>query len=178
MSDLLPPNATPLERRLAAVNARLGELDTAPLRNLLNPATCPAALLPWLAYGLSVDLWDDTWSEAQKRAVCAASIAVHRSKGTRAAVLSALAALDVTASIIEWFQEAPQAAPYTFKVDIETESQGMTAARLGTIEQQITALKPVRSHFKTRLVVTPRAALYFAATTQDLITTTIYPKAP
>ena len=44
--------------------------------------TCPAALLPWLAWGLSVDDWDSSWPEPVKRAVIAASADVHRHKGS------------------------------------------------------------------------------------------------
>lgn len=174
MDNLLPPNATVLERNVAAINALLGELAT-PLRDLMNPATCPAALLPWLASALSVDSWNDAWTEAQKRAVIAASYQVHRKKGTLASVRAALASLDVSADIIEWWQEAPQAAPYTFRVDVDTEDVGMAADFFGSIEQQINAVKPVRSHFKVRLIAKPRGQLFIGTGCHDAVITTIYP---
>jgi hypothetical protein len=49
--------------------------------------------LPWLAWALSVDEWDETWTEAQKRETVAASYAVHSKKGTPYAVRHALEAL-------------------------------------------------------------------------------------
>ena len=52
MSDqpsLLPPNASALERKLEQATLRLGTLPV-PLRELWNPDTCPAHLLPWLAW--------------------------------------------------------------------------------------------------------------------------------
>lgn len=176
MADLLPPNATALERNVATVNARLGDL-AAPLRDLMNPATCPAALLPWLASALSVDYWDESWTESQKRGVIAASIKVHRHKGTLAAVKAALASLEVVAEIVEWFNETPQAAPYTFRVDVDTEGAGMLAPFLASVEQQITGAKNVRSHFTVRLIAVTRPSVHIGVAVHDLVITTIYPKA-
>lgn len=68
---------------------RISDVPT-PLRDLWRPDSCPADLLPWLAWTLSVDVWDPSWTEATKRGVIAASIDVHRHKGTRSAVVSAL----------------------------------------------------------------------------------------
>ena len=45
--------------------------------------------------------------EARKRAVVAASIEVHRRKGTAASVRTALAALDYDTRMVEWWQLAP-----------------------------------------------------------------------
>ena len=36
---------------------------------------CPADVLPWLGWALSVDDWDQDWSEQQKRSAIAASSA-------------------------------------------------------------------------------------------------------
>lgn len=55
-SDLSPPNASPLERVLADLEfARIDEVSLAVIRQVVDPDTCPAALLPWLAYSMSVD---------------------------------------------------------------------------------------------------------------------------
>lgn len=95
MSDpasLLPPNATPQERALdLAPAAHLGAIPR-PISRLWNPQTCPAALLPWLAWALSVDDWDADWPEQIRRDVIADSIGLHRVKGTLASVRRALAA--------------------------------------------------------------------------------------
>lgn len=87
---LLPPNATAAEHRLEQATARLGELPT-PLRDLWNADTCPAHLLPWLAWALQVDIWDSGWSEDAQRAVIRGAITVHRRKGTPWAIKRALA---------------------------------------------------------------------------------------
>ncbi len=89
MSDtLLPPNATATEKNIEAATARVGSMAV-PVRDLWNPQTCPASLLPWLAWALSVDNWDKYWDEATKRSVIAASISVHYKKGTVGAVKEA-----------------------------------------------------------------------------------------
>lgn len=102
MSDLLPPNATPLERNLATTGERLDDLPM-PIRDLRNPQRCPAALLPYLAWELSVDEWNPGWGEGTKRRVIAESVSVHRRKGTRGSVRRALEAIlgDVPFTIIE-----------------------------------------------------------------------------
>ena len=53
MSDLLPPNRTKLEQALERATARLGAVPV-PIKDLWNPWRCPVALLPWLAWSLSV----------------------------------------------------------------------------------------------------------------------------
>lgn len=102
MSDLLPPNATPFERALAKTAEHLADLPV-PIRHIRNPETCPAALLPYLAWELSVDEWNPGWGEDVKRRVIAESARVHRRKGTRGSVRRALEAIfgDIPFTLIE-----------------------------------------------------------------------------
>jgi phage tail P2-like protein len=111
--DLLPANATPLERALSEAIARLSDV-VVPIRDLWSPEDCPAELLPWLAWALSVDHWEASWTEPHKRAVIQAAIAVHRHKGTPFAVESLLQALGYSATVEEWPQYGGD--PYRFKV--------------------------------------------------------------
>jgi phage tail P2-like protein len=101
-NPLLPPNATALEHAASQSAARISDLP-APPRHVRNPATCPAELLPFLAWELSVDEWNPGWGEDVKRTVLAASVNVHRHKGTLGAVRRALAAIfgDTEFTIIE-----------------------------------------------------------------------------
>jgi phage tail P2-like protein len=177
VTSLLPFNATAQERALEAATARISDVPVL-VRESWNPATCPEALLPWLAWAFSVDTWDDTLTVAQKRAVIASSFLVHARKGTRYAVLQSLAAVGVDAEIVEWWQQAPAAAPHTFRVDLETLPDGMTDARVDRLEAQIDEVKPVRSHFTIRLMTRAAAPLYVGAMMQDLLITTIYPHTP
>ena len=89
MSDLLPPNRTPLEQALDRTTARLGDVPV-PLKDLWSPQRCPLAVLPWLAWALSVDEWDENWPEERKREVMASSIELHRYKGSVWSVREAL----------------------------------------------------------------------------------------
>ena len=91
MTSLLPPNSTPVERTIEAATVRVGAVPV-PVDLMWRPESCPAAFLPWLAWSLSVDEWDDGWTEETKRQVIAASIAIHRRKGTIWAMRRALVA--------------------------------------------------------------------------------------
>lgn len=106
MSDvatLLPPNSTPAERALEQATARIGAVPV-PIATLWNPDTCPIAILPWLAWALSVDNWDSGWSETSKRASLREAISIHRVKGTIGSVKRALAAAGYgDAEVVERF---------------------------------------------------------------------------
>lgn len=104
MSDLpslLPPNAEKIEHDLEQIGTRLHG-SAQPLSTLWDPMVCDAQILPWLAWAFSVDDWDPNWSEETKRNVIKESVAIHRVKGTLAAVKHALAAAGYgDASVIE-----------------------------------------------------------------------------
>lgn len=88
-ATLLPPVRTAAETALDLATARIGDVET-PLDRLWRPEACPAALLPWLGWALSVDVWDAGWSEETKRSTIAEAIPIHRRKGTRASVERAI----------------------------------------------------------------------------------------
>lgn len=115
MTDLLPPNASPLERAIDAASARIDALDV-PLADLWSPDRCPAALLPWLAWALGVETWDADWPEALKRRACAEAFEVHREKGTLAAIKRVLRLIGA----VYEYTEGPDGglAPMTAKVSI------------------------------------------------------------
>ncbi|NKD88770.1 phage tail protein I [Haematospirillum sp. 15-248] len=151
-NNLLPPSASHLERLLADVDAvRLNALDIA-IRDIWNPAACPAPFLPWLAWALSVDVWNPDWPEARKRAVIAASFQVHRHKGTRRAVREALEALDVDVTLTEWFEADPPAPVHTFTAEIATPGPVSPALSEEALSM-IRASKNVRSHLTALRVV-------------------------
>jgi phage tail P2-like protein len=102
VDTILPRNATALERAIdRSVGARMAGMPSLVV-SLWNADTCPAELLPYLAWALSVDEWSDGWSVDQKRAVIRESRLIHRQKGTPAAIKRALAALgQADATIIE-----------------------------------------------------------------------------
>lgn len=101
MFNHLLENHTPVELQLEKVAGEHIEALPLMIRALNDPDNCPADLLPWLAWALSVDHWSPDWSEEKKREVCRVSRSVHRHKGTIGAVEKALAALGITLQIIE-----------------------------------------------------------------------------
>lgn len=145
MADLLPPNATTLERNVAQVNARLSDLPI-PLGDLIQPEVCPPAWLPWLADYMSVDAWESTWLESQKRAAIAASIKVHRLKGTISAVRAALGAMGLRIEVQEWFQLIPRGAPFTFRLVVTADQVGFDKDMLDKITGVVIDAKNARSH--------------------------------
>jgi len=167
MSDtvtLLPPNATTVERALAHSLARLSALDPG-CRQMWDPALCPPAHLPWLAWALSVDRWDSDWTDAQKRAACATSYRVHRHKGTVGAMRTALGALGYSIQVTEWHQESPPAPAYTFGLTADLPG-AIDAALWDDIEAVATATKNVRSHMRyIRLRTTAHGRMYVGGTT-------------
>lgn len=85
-TSILPPNRSPIEAALEGVSAARAPLPAELVASVWNPATCPVDLLPYLAWGLSVDLWDEKWSETTKREVCRKALILHRMKTTPAGI--------------------------------------------------------------------------------------------
>ena len=113
-ATLLPVNSTRLERALAVMIHRRMDAIPVPIRDLWDAQKCPAHLLGWLAWSLSVDVWDEDWEEEQKRAAIAAAFFIHVHKGTVGAVRRALAALNIGAQITEWWEDGSPRG--TFKI--------------------------------------------------------------
>jgi hypothetical protein len=86
---LLPDNRTAFEEAMDRTGARISELPLG-IRALVKPAEVPPSHLPWLAWGLSVDLWDKDWDELKKRSRTARSLRFHAIKGTQTAIAEAL----------------------------------------------------------------------------------------
>jgi phage tail P2-like protein len=149
-ATLLPPNATALERGLEAAAARVSAVPV-PLPALWNPWTCPPELLPWLAWGLSVDRWESDWSEAVKRQEVARSIELQRRKGTPATVKAVLDRFDELLELVEWFEAQPRLEPHTFRIRLPLGAGGgarSTAAFVERIVREVARVKPLRSHLQ------------------------------
>jgi len=153
-NSLLPPNATIFERALE-LGARpepiagiAGDID--------DPMTCPAHVLPWLAFGLSVDTWDADWSEADKRDAVARSIEMHRRKGTRMSVETLVGRFDQLARVVEWHEANPRRPAHTFDIVVPmVTSDGVapggrraSAAFVDAIAREVSRVKPLREHMR------------------------------
>jgi phage tail P2-like protein len=118
--DLLPENATPLEQELTLLSAELELIDPAVIETIWDAWRCPGPMLPWLAWALSVDVWDDGWGEIVKRQAIADSPYYHRIKGTVRAVRSALALALRPYELTEWFDHIPAKRRGTATIFVET----------------------------------------------------------
>ncbi|MBU0680092.1 MAG: phage tail protein I [Proteobacteria bacterium] len=155
---LLPINASPAEKAQALAVARISAVPVV-VDTLWNPSTCPAALLPWLAWALSVDVWDATWSEQVKRDVITESMAIHRKKGTPWAVEQAMhvsGAPDL--QLQEWFEYG--GAPYTFRATITTITVPLSPALANRLMADVAKFKNARSWGSLRIAQQGDLRLY------------------
>lgn len=146
---LLPPNATALERAVEAATAGALADVPVPIRDVWNPATCPAALLPFLAWGVSIDYWDTDWTEAQKRTAIAGAIDAQRRKGTPASLRAVLDRFDPLIGLTEWFEDRVNMAPHTFRLELPLRADSAVEyddALVEALLRDITATKPLRAH--------------------------------
>ncbi len=148
-ATLLPANASPGEVALDSATSRIGDVPT-PIRDLWNAQTCPEALLPWLAWALSIDTWNTSWPIAVKRARVASAISIQRRKGTSQSVRDVVAAFGGSIAIQEWWQQTPPGPPYTFNMALTVNGQGgeeASADFVNDILAEVDRTKPVRAHY-------------------------------
>ena len=149
--SILPPNRTRLEETLERA-VSIVRPDLSPLPKLMNGETCPEHLLPWLAWALSVDVWDARWPVDLRRAAVSGAVSLHRQKGTRASVTRALAALGISVALSEWFEHG--GAPFTFRVVAKPEIDLIGDATIPFLSLELRhqvarildQVKPVRAH--------------------------------
>lgn len=163
-SNLLPPNSTAMERALSNVMARVGAVPV-PIRELWDPMTCPAHLLPWLAWALSIDRWRVDWSEDTKRFEVARAIEQQRLKGTPESIEALLHSYDPLIRLVEWFERQPAGQPHTFQVIIPldgSDAPRSTAEFAEELVRDIARIKPARSHYELLLEIAVDATLFLA----------------
>jgi phage tail P2-like protein len=158
MSEIIPSNWTLQERELASQTERVSAVPVL-VREVWSPQTCPAGILPWLAWALHVDDWNANWSDDQKRATIAASIEIHRKKGTAAALVRALQAVGYEVEIDE-----ATGIPYTFRVVLDVSQSGAEDSTYNLAESIANQNKNVRSKLLgiTALLVSKGQAFFGA----------------
>lgn len=152
VQQLLPGNATPLERQAAQALAQIQRVPI-PLRQLCNPNTCPVDLLPYLAWAFSVDRWDSEWTEAAKRAAIRSSHYIHSRKGTIGALRRVVEPLGYLIEVLEWWQKMPEGVPGTFAIKVGVLDTGITEEMYRELTWLIDDAKPVTRHL-TGLAIT------------------------
>ncbi|MBS1206435.1 MAG: phage tail protein [Proteobacteria bacterium] len=145
MSDdrLLPVGSSVLEVATAEAAAQIERVPV-PLRTLWDPLTCPAELLPYLAWALSVDRWDYSWPEDTKRKIIASAFFVHQHKGTISSLRRVVEPLGYLIELREWWQE--NAEPGTFRLVIGVQENGITEQMYQELERLINDAKPASRH--------------------------------
>lgn len=179
VKSLLPPSATPQMRAVERALAEPVNDLQAPIAELWNIQSCPAGLLPWLAWAVSVDVWDSRWPEQVKRDVIATSLDLHKDKGTEQGMRRALAALGVDVTIHEWWEFGGQ--PFTFRIlarptlDLigDPTLPFLSADLQDQIERVIAVVKPVRSHPDLYLVISVTSQIHVGAVAQVTSTASV-----
>lgn len=173
LPSILPPTSTALERALEQASARIGDIDVDLPTRLWNPATCPADMLPWLAWGLSMDSWDNRWPEPVRRQRVASAIAIQRRKGTAKSVFDVVDSFGGALVLKEWWQYDPPADPHTFTISL-TVGGGLgplPASYIDDIIAEVTRTKPVRSHFTFTQGLEATAGIRLAAVARPALLT-------
>jgi phage tail P2-like protein len=147
MSDLLPSNATEQERAVAAVMSLIGSPDPL-VREVWSPELCPSNVLPWLAWGLSVDQWDPAWTDDQKRASIRSALSVQKIKGTIGAVRIALGAIGIGARVVEWHRQQTPGDPFTYRLLLEAGANAATLEAIRAALSIVDRTKSLRSHLE------------------------------
>lgn len=145
MARLLPSNATELERHAATALAQIQRVPI-PLRQLWNPDTCPAPLLPYLAWAYSVDRWSSAWPESAKRSAIKAAYFVHAHKGTIGALRRVVEPLGYLIEVSEWWEQVPAATPGTFALLVGVLDTGITEEMYEELSWLIDDAKPASRH--------------------------------
>lgn len=160
--DLLPNNATPFERNLSLMSDRLFDVPVI-VKQVWSSEKAPEDVLPWLAWALSVDDWDSSWTEEQKRNVIRNAPATQKIKGTLGAIQLQLASVGIDVQIQEWFNQIPQGDPYTYILHVNVDQYPLNQATLQKIIQLIETTKNLRSHMATAKISVKSEAHGYAA---------------
>jgi phage tail P2-like protein len=147
--------------------------------SLWDPLNCPLSHLSWLAWALSITLWNDAWPEHIKRKVVQNSFEVHRYKGTPYSVQKALNNLNIQAQINEWWEselnENNQRQPGTFNVDVFISEQGIDLPLLQQTHEVIKHHKRASAHYNLTMNLSNKTQLNMASTSISSLSATVYP---
>lgn len=177
--SVLPENSTPLERGLEQAAALLLDIPT-PIRSVWSPDDCPAELLPWLAWGLSLDSWSSDWPEEIKRARVRNAIPIARRKGTAESVRSVVESFGGQVAIREWWQKTPRGEPFTFDLVLNLDRAGApaSAAFVDAVIAEVHRAKPERAHFTFTQGINAAAQIGLLAVARPLVFARINADAP
>lgn len=86
-SKLIYRQAEGLEKAMADVDSeRITLINAELIKDIWDPWACPARLLPYLAWAMGVEYWNDKWSEVTKRSWIAYQLTFKSIRGTQEAL--------------------------------------------------------------------------------------------
>lgn len=103
----------------------------------------PEALLDILAWDFKVDWWDGNYTLEEKRKTLKESWHVHRTIGTKAAVIRAISAIYPDTKIMEWWEYGGD--PYHFRLIIDSTYEGVAPEKHKRVMERVDYYKPLRS---------------------------------
>lgn len=146
--SILPVSASRAERVVdSTAGDILAEIAVCLIRYVKNPDLCPPELLPWLAWEMSVDTWNDTWTETEKRAAIKRAAYIHRHRGTKAALMESLSDSPFRSQIVEWYEQTPPGDPYTFRLNVEQKDLPVLMSDHQDLKHAVLRAKNLRSWF-------------------------------
>lgn len=147
----LPPPLKNDPKILALANAIAGQLQST--ANQIKENIIYARIdqldervLDILAYDLKVEWYDSTFTLAEKRSIVKDAIKVHRRKGTKYAVETALSAIYPKTSVLEWFKYG--GLPYKFKLLIDATYENIDPEKHARVIEKVNYYKNLRSHLE------------------------------
>lgn len=151
MTSLLPPNASELEHAIDNMAAKQLNIDLVKVDT--NALTCDAALLPWLAAVMRVDI--DGLDISEQRQLISNAFEIHKYKGTVYAVQKALDVVFADAQIKEFF------SPFEFDADVKVKADPnavYTPAKFVRARELVNQAKNLRSRFRAFKIGFPDAS--------------------
>lgn len=109
-----------------------------------NTAKLEEGLLDILARDFKVDWWDSDYSVEEKRRTLATSWQVHKTLGTKAAVIKAITSVYPSAALEEWFEYGGE--PYRFRLSVRLSENGWDASKHRQLLEKMQYYKNLRSH--------------------------------
>jgi len=156
-AGLLPNNATALERAMEALTHRL-ELIPIDIHKLTSIEDCPAHLLAYLSWDVSLDTWyvaDNKLTTEALRDAMALNASVHQAKGSVASIISAIEIMGFDYSLKEWWQTDSQyKTPFHFEISMNAKDKlgrGYTKSIDARLKSIINKIKPVRTRYLIEL---------------------------
>ncbi|EXI61668.1 tail protein [Mannheimia granulomatis] len=172
---LLPTNASQLEKR-AAVCLREAVQNPIFIADLINPKKCPVNLLPYLAWALSVDRWDENWSEEVKRLSIEQSFLIHKQKGTITAIKRVIEPIGYLIDLKEWFNVSGMQTG-EFSLTVEVPEIGLKEETYNELVRLVDDAKPVSRHLKQlAIAISPTGKMNFFIGQYSADVITIYPQ--